>query len=283
MTKKIFVFGSNTEGRHGAGAALTAVTKYGAIYGQARGLQGNSYAIVTKDLNKGMRSIPLANIHQEIHEFNYFARNHTEYEFIVTPIGCGLAGYTPIEIAPPFEFCEYLINVDLPAEFIYEPKGPIISITGHRPGKIGCEYDYDGPVSKKIFEELCEFIHTYKPRLTISGMAQGIDQIWAMASIYCEVPFIAAIPFKGQELAWPPRGQQIYNDILSEAQQIVYVCEPGYAAWKMQVRNEWMVNKCDILLSIWDGSDGGTKNCCIFADKIGKYRINLNPKELCCY
>jgi uncharacterized phage-like protein YoqJ len=188
-------------------------------------------------------------------------------------------------MAKPFDFCQYLINVELPEEFknVLGPKGPVIAITGHRPDKLGSEYDYNGPTSTKIFRSLVDFIHTYKPRLTISGMALGIDQLWAMASIYCERPFIAAIPFEGQELAWPNSSKQIYNDLLNDddCQQKVYVCDPGYAAYKMQKRNEWMVNKCDILLSIFDGSDGGTKNCCKFADKIGKYRININPKELC--
>lgn len=284
MAKKIFVFGSNTEGRHGKGAALVAKTKYGAIQGQARGLQGNSYAIVTKDLSKGMRSISIAEIYQQVYEFNHFARLHPEYEFIVSPIGCNLAGYTAEEMAKPFEFCQYLINVQLPEEFlkVLGDKGPIIAITGHRPNKLGCEYDYDGPNSKRIFWGLVEFIKTYKPKLTISGMALGIDQLWVMASIYCEVPFIATIPFKGQELAWPEDSRKMYYDLLNDeyCQQIVYVCDSGYAIHKMQKRNEWMVNHCDILLSIFDGTDGGTKNCCIFADKIGKYRININPKDV---
>lgn len=98
---QIFVFGSNTEGRHGAGAAAAAM-RFGAIMGQPRGLQGQSFAIVTKDLSLGVRSIPVAVVQQEIRYFIDWAIAHPEKEFLVTEIGCGLAGYTVAEMASPF-------------------------------------------------------------------------------------------------------------------------------------------------------------------------------------
>ena len=99
---QIFVFGSNIQGRHGAGAALQAM-KFGAIYGQARGRQGQTYAIPTKDLEIGRRSIPLKKIHQEIHQFIDYATTYPEWEFLVTAIGCGLAGYRAEEMVEPFQ------------------------------------------------------------------------------------------------------------------------------------------------------------------------------------
>lgn len=118
--KNIFVFGSNTEGRHGKGAAYTAKIHYGAIYGQARGLQGESYAIVTKDLskpkNKQLRSVPLLSINTEVQEFKLFAAKHSDWIFVVMPIGCGLAGYDPEEIAPMFK--DASSNVILPDSFL---------------------------------------------------------------------------------------------------------------------------------------------------------------------
>lgn len=98
---QIFVFGSNTEGRHGAGAARQAM-KFGAIYGQARGRQGQTYAIPTKDLSKGARSLPLLDIQKEIEVFIDYTCGRLDLEFLVTPIGCGLAGYKPEEIAIVF-------------------------------------------------------------------------------------------------------------------------------------------------------------------------------------
>jgi hypothetical protein len=97
----IFVFGSNLAGRHGKGAALEARQKHGAIYGQGRGLQGNSYAIPTKDYE--LHILPLGNIEPFVAEFCLFALNHPEMEFNVTRIGCGLAGYTDKDIAPMFK------------------------------------------------------------------------------------------------------------------------------------------------------------------------------------
>lgn len=89
----IFVFGSNTQGRHGAGAALFALQHYGAKYGQARGLQGESYAIVTKELRPNYPPITLESIGKEIAIFKQFASSHPTWIFKVTRIGSGLAGF----------------------------------------------------------------------------------------------------------------------------------------------------------------------------------------------
>lgn len=94
----IFVFGSNLAGRHGKGAALEARLKYGAIYGQGEGLQGQSYGIPTKDENFRTRS--LVEIADSIDRFKTFAREHPELQFQITPIGTGLAGYRREEILP---------------------------------------------------------------------------------------------------------------------------------------------------------------------------------------
>jgi len=96
----IFVFGSNLAGRHGKGAALHARQNCGAIYGQGEGLQGQSYAIPTKDAR--LRTLPLGIIAVHINNFILFARSRPDLEFEVTRIGCGLAGYNDLEIAPLF-------------------------------------------------------------------------------------------------------------------------------------------------------------------------------------
>lgn len=96
----IFVFGSNLAGRHGKGAALYARRHRGAIYGRGSGPQGNSYAIPTKDAR--LATLPLATIAAYVAEFIDFARAHAELRFQLTPIGCGLAGYSAADIAPLF-------------------------------------------------------------------------------------------------------------------------------------------------------------------------------------
>jgi hypothetical protein len=119
MNNNIFVFGSNTEGRHGAGAAKFAKDNAGAIYGVPMGLQGNSYAIITKDLRIGERSILLEPIQSQVLLLAYFAYKRPELTFYVSRIGCGHAGFTETEIAPMFAYMLGigLTNVRLCREF----------------------------------------------------------------------------------------------------------------------------------------------------------------------
>lgn len=119
MNNKIFVFGSNLRGIHGKGAALIAIQKHGAIYGQGIGRQGNSYAIPTKDHK--LRSLPLTEINRYVEQFIDYALRHDELEFQLTAIGTGLAGYQPEDIAPMFKNAPK--NVLLPWGFTQINKG----------------------------------------------------------------------------------------------------------------------------------------------------------------
>lgn len=98
---KIFVFGSNLKGIHGAGQALYARQHHGAILGQGTGLQGNSYAIPTKKSPYERMSLDLIQLY--VIEFLVFAVDHPELEFDVPRIGCGRAGYTDSEMSELFE------------------------------------------------------------------------------------------------------------------------------------------------------------------------------------
>lgn len=111
--KIIFVFGSNLAGRHGKGAALEALQKYGAIKGKGKGRMGNAYGIPTKD--KKLRVMSLTRIQYYVSQFKVYAARHPKLRFLVTPVGCGLAGYTPKDIAPMF--LNSPPNVKLPKEF----------------------------------------------------------------------------------------------------------------------------------------------------------------------
>jgi hypothetical protein len=97
----IFVFGSNLAGRHGKGAALEARDAYGAQYGVGVGRTGNAYAIPTKDCS--LNVLPLRTIKAFVTQFIEYAVLNPHLEFQVTDIGCGLAGYTPEQIAPMFK------------------------------------------------------------------------------------------------------------------------------------------------------------------------------------
>ncbi len=99
---KVFVFGSNESGIHGSGAARFALAHHGAIYGQAFGRQGNSFAIPTKD-QFYKYALPLERIQSYIQLFLDYATQHSYEKFQVTRVGCGLAGYTDSDIAPMFK------------------------------------------------------------------------------------------------------------------------------------------------------------------------------------
>jgi hypothetical protein len=102
--KYMFVFGSNEAGIHGAGAALQAETHWGAVHRLGFGPSGQSFAIPTKDWQ--INTLPLSVIHHYVERFLAYATANAEcntgVEFLVTPIGTGLAGYTHAEIAPMF-------------------------------------------------------------------------------------------------------------------------------------------------------------------------------------
>ena len=108
---EIFVFGSNLAGAHGGGAARLAYDRFGAIWGQGVGLQGQSYGIPT--MHGGVDVIK-----PYVDEFIAFAKAHPEYKFLVTKIGCGIAGFTVDEIAPLFRDAIHCKNIVLPKEFI---------------------------------------------------------------------------------------------------------------------------------------------------------------------
>jgi hypothetical protein len=108
---EIFVFGSNIRGFHGGGAAKIAM-QWGAVWGQGVGMQGQTYAIPT--MQGGVETIK-----PYVDEFLLFAQAHSELKFLVTEIGCGIAGFTVEEIAPLFKkaVSEDMDNVYLPRSF----------------------------------------------------------------------------------------------------------------------------------------------------------------------
>jgi hypothetical protein len=108
--KEIFVFGSNLSGSHGGGAALLAYRKFGAVWGQGVGLQGQSYGIPT--MQGGTDTIQ-----PYVDEFIEFAQSHSDLKFYVTAIGCGIAGFSPEDIAPLFKKAVEVKNIYMPSSF----------------------------------------------------------------------------------------------------------------------------------------------------------------------
>lgn len=112
---EVFVFGSNRRGSHGAGAADFAFRNFGAVWGKGEGLANRSYALPTKDRN--IQTLPLEEIKIHIENFIDFANGNPQLVFLVTQVGCGLAGYKPEDIAPLFAAAKLLENIYLPIEF----------------------------------------------------------------------------------------------------------------------------------------------------------------------
>lgn len=155
----------------------------------------------------------------------------------------------------------------------------IIAATGHRPDKLG---GHDNSVAEN---KLRLIAHDYllKPRAeafrisgVITGMALGWDQRVAEAALMAHIPFVAAIPFAGQEKKWPARAQKIYHELLTQAHG-TYVCsEGGYDPAKMHTRNEWMVDHSDAVMALWNGDEtGGTAACVRYAQSKQKPIDNL--------
>lgn len=159
----IFVFGSNTEGRHGAGAAKFAAQWMGAICRQAEGLQGQSYAIPTKDL-RSCEPLPLDEIARSLQRFGECAEKHADRTFMLTRIGCGLAGHPEQAIC---EMAQHLpSNVLLPGRW-RKNTTPALIIAGSR------GFQDFGMLKEKV-DKITATLPSYT---VISGGARGADQL----------------------------------------------------------------------------------------------------------
>lgn len=148
----------------------------------------------------------------------------------------------------------------------------IIAATGHRPSKLG---GYGGATEARLAGFAVAYLRQARPSKTISGMAQGWDFAFARASLELGIPFIAAVPFDGQEALWPAETQIAYRDLLTRAATVHIVSPGGYSAAKMRLRNEWMVDNGTRLAALWDGSTGGTASCVRYAEQVGLPLENL--------
>lgn len=149
----------------------------------------------------------------------------------------------------------------------------IISCTGHRPPKLG-GYDLPNLIYVYVCKQTEKILKELHPDKCISGMALGYDLYFANICVKLGIPFIAAIPFLGQEKMWPESSKRIYNSLLNKAESVVIVSEGGYSAAKMQIRNCWMVDNSDKVLACWDQSEGGTGNCVKYAKSV------KSPKDI---
>lgn len=152
-----------------------------------------------------------------------------------------------------------------------------LGVTGHRLSKLGMGYTIPNAMYSRILQESEQIILTIKPDKIITGMCIGYDQIIAELALKLNIPFVAAIPFVGQELLWPKDIQECYRSLLAQAEHIEVVNPGGFASWKMQARNKWIVDHSDVLLALFAGIKGGTYNCIEYAKEIQKPIKIIDP------
>lgn len=165
-----------------------------------------------------------------------------------------------------------------------------IAVTGHRPNKLGNAYEIKHPVNiemgrrmRDVILQLSRYDETKENSFRddevvtiISGMALGVDTIWALVALKLKKEFPhkfrleCAIPCLEQSSNWPKESRDRYEFILSKADEVTYVTNQTYTNTCMQQRNEYMVDNADFIYAVWNGTAGGTKNCIDYARKKGK-------------
>jgi uncharacterized phage-like protein YoqJ len=155
------------------------------------------------------------------------------------------------------------------------------AITGHRPDKLG-GYSVDATqrLNHFAFRTMRYRLQYHEedgtPMTVITGMALGWDMAVAFACKELEIPYIAAIPFLGQEKMWNKEYQDIYFRLLDAAQDIEIVSTGGYQPYKMELRNRWMVDNADMVIALYNGGEeGGTANCVRYAVATNKPVVNV--------
>lgn len=156
-----------------------------------------------------------------------------------------------------------------------------ICVTGHRPNKL---YGYDLSDSRwqQLKEQFKEILRENNCDEAITGMALGIDTIFALAVLELResgypIKLHCAIPCKKQDKFWPEENRILYKTILENADTVKLVSNEEYKPWVMQKRNEYMVDLADKVIAVWDGSKSGTGNCVKYAKQVGKVVIRIEP------
>ncbi len=228
----VFVFGSNRLGIHGAGAAAFARQYRGAVIGQGEGLMGSSYALPTKaDLGKTRgdpgRVLEIQEIAQHVDRFLDFARENPQHRFMVTAVGCGLAGFTHAEVAPLFTGApENCLLPGIWLQMLQPESTPVrVIVAGSRtvmdPKR----------VEQALDRVLARFLKETLPLEIISGMAKGPDSFGRDWSLKRDIPVVE------YPADWDLFGKRA-----------------GF------LRNQEMAWYGTHLIAIWDGASNGTRH-----------------------
>ena len=157
------------------------------------------------------------------------------------------------------------------------------SATGHRPATLGVSDPYDDTIKRALFITARDFLgsDTLEPGFIFTGMALGWDQAIADACIYHGIPFIACVPFLGQERRWPKEAQHRYRNLLNKAYGVINTDDinpdsrTSTVRDKLMFRNTYMVQHSEAIIALWNGTKGGTYNTLMKAKFAGMQIYNL--------
>lgn len=167
----------------------------------------------------------------------------------------------------------------------------ILTVTGHRPNKLGSDlYKWNSELSKKYITFFMQYIadlseQTGDTIVCRSGMALGVDTMFALACLRLRklnypVQLECCIPCLNQSSKWSADSTKLYDLIVANADKITYVSNKPYTSTCMQERNKYMVNGCNSVLAIWDGTRGGTANCISYAKSQNKPIVIVHPNQI---
>lgn len=143
-----------------------------------------------------------------------------------------------------------------------------LAATGHRPPAL---LGYSDESFTRYVAAAEHVLLDTMPETVVSGMAQGWDMAIATACVNLGFPFLAYVAFEGVDRKWYPRDRRKFAKLCDAAAEVVVVTKGTYSPWKLQARNEAMVEKCDRLAAMWNGEQrGGTWNCLKYATERGK-------------
>ena len=249
---EMIVFGSNKLGIHGIGSALYCRQNHGAEPGVGEGPTGKCYALPTK--RTPHERATLDEVAQAVESFERFARQQVQTRFLVLEVGCKYAGFTPAQIAPLFAGCANLRNVCLPESFWRY----LVRETRY----VTADYAANKLRGVKWHSRPVDWIPDFP--IGVSGMALGGDTDIVRVWIEERFPFVAAVPFPGQESRWPKRSQDLYLKLYQEWAIGVRMVSTQPAKNDAEARrlllerDDWVVGVCDEMISLFDGSRGGT-------------------------
>lgn len=162
-------------------------------------------------------------------------------------------------------------------EHVEAQRVSVLAFTGHRPDKLG-GFSPENPIRDNVLRALLAELRRLNPGHAITGMALGVDTWAAECCIHLGIPFTAAVPFDGQDRMWPRESRLKYERLLRKAARVEIVCGPQVDINEaMQIRNEWMVDRCDHLIAVWNGTRGGTANAVKFAKLVQTPMTMITP------